>query len=91
MIFTIPVSILFTRHMSRITRPLYAERSRSYGIMNGYAEEMLSGQKTIKAYNREIYTIDRFEEQNEIAVDAYYKADYMAVFNGPSVMMISNI
>ena len=41
MVFTIPVSILFTRYMSRKTKPLYRARSRAYGEMNGFAEESL--------------------------------------------------
>ena len=51
MIFTLPVSILFTRYMGRKTRPLYAKRSKAYGEMNGFAEEMFTGQKTILAYS----------------------------------------
>ena len=53
MVFTIPASILFTRHMSKKTRPLYAKRSAAYGEMNGFAEEMFTGQKTILAYAHE--------------------------------------
>ena len=30
--------------------PRFEKRSRSYGIMNGFVEEQLSGQKTIQAY-----------------------------------------
>ena len=53
MVFTIPVSILFTRSMSKKTRPRYARRSAAYGEMNGFAEEMFTGQKTILAYAHE--------------------------------------
>ena len=53
---TLPASVLFTRHMSRRTRPLYARRSAAYGTMNGYVEEMFSGQKTILAYACLLYT-----------------------------------
>ena len=55
MAFTIPVSILFTQYMSRKTRPMYAKRSAAYGVMNGFVEEMISGQKTILAYAHEDY------------------------------------
>ena len=62
MVFTIPASILFTRYMSKKTRPLYRVRSLAYGEMNGFAEEMFTGQKTILAYAHEDYVCDRFEE-----------------------------
>ena len=67
MIFTIPLSVLFTRHMSRKTRPLYAKRSASYGRMNGFTEEMFSGQKTILAYAHEGEVCDKFSGINRAA------------------------
>ena len=47
---TLPMAIAFTRYMGKRTRPLYSKRSAAYGKMNGYVEEMFSGQKTILAY-----------------------------------------
>ncbi len=90
MVFTIPVSIWFTRRMGKITRPLYAERSRSYGIMNGFAEEMFSGQKTILAYAREDDISQRFSGINHRAAEAYKNADGMGMRMGPTIGMISN-
>lgn len=91
MVFTIPVSILFTRYMGRRTRPLYAKRSASYGAMNGFVEEMFSGQKTILAYAHENYVCDQFSEINETAATAYKNADGTGMMMGPTVGMISNI
>ncbi len=90
MLFTIPVSILFTRHMSKKTRPLYAARSRSYGEMNGFAEEMFTGQKTILAYAREDEMSRRFSRINRTAAEAYRDADGLGMTMGPTIGMISN-
>lgn len=89
--FTIPVSIIYTRWLSGKVRPLFRARSGKLGEMNGVAEEMIGGQRTIKAYNREIHSLNKFQKMNENAVNAYYRAEYMAVFNGPSVMLLANI
>ncbi len=59
--------------------------------MNGYAEEILFGQKTIKAYNKEEFFAGEFAEVNNDSIDAYYKADYQAALNGPSITLISNL
>jgi ATP-binding cassette subfamily B protein len=91
MVFTIPVSILFTRYMSKKTRPLYRLRSLAYGEMNGFAEEMFTGQKTILAYAHEDYVCDRFEEINRNAAEAYRDADSLGMTMGPTIGMISNI
>ncbi|ETP71374.1 ABC-type multidrug transport system, ATPase and permease component [Lachnospiraceae bacterium JC7] len=91
MAFTIPLSILFTRYMSKKTRPLYRVRSMAYGEMNGFAEEMFTGQKTILAYAHEDYVCDRFEEINRNAAEAYRDADGLGMTMGPTIGMISNI
>ncbi len=91
MLFTIPVSVLFTRYMSKKTRPLYRVRSLAYGEMNGFAEEMFTGQKTILAYAHEDYVCDRFEEINRNAAEAYRDADSLGMTMGPTIGMISNI
>ncbi len=88
---TVPLSLLFTRFKSKRIRPLYRARSGTLGDLNGYAEEMLSGQKTIKVYNKERTIIDRFERKNTKASDAYYRAEYHGVIMGPSVGFINNL
>jgi ATP-binding cassette subfamily B protein len=87
----IPVDVIYTRWLSSKTRPLFRARSGKLGEMNGLAEEMIGGQHTIKAYSRELYASRRFQKMNETAVEAYYKADYMATLNGPSVNFLSNL
>lgn len=90
-LITIPATILVARMRTKKMRPLVRERSRKLGELNGYAEEMLSGQKTIKAYNRERVIGARFDQRNTDAVNAYYRAEYVAAMLGPSVRFISNL
>ena len=87
---TIPMSIIYTRYRSKKVRPLFRIRSQKLGELNGYAEEMLSGQKTIRAYSREKFIGERFDEKNRAAVEAYYNAEYYAATVGPTVNFINN-
>ncbi|MBO6157906.1 MAG: ABC transporter ATP-binding protein [Firmicutes bacterium] len=91
MAFTIPASILFTRYRGRKTRPLYSKRSAAYGEMNGFTEEMFSGQKTILAYAHEKQVCENFSRINHQAADAYNAADGMGMTMGPTVGMLNNI
>ncbi|MBQ6362897.1 MAG: ABC transporter ATP-binding protein [Lachnospiraceae bacterium] len=91
MLFTIPVSIWFTGRMGKKTRPRYAKRSAAYGRMNGYAEEMFTGQRTILAYANEDRASARFSEINRAAAEAYRDADGLGMTMGPTIGMISNI
>lgn len=88
---TVPVSILFTRYRSKKVRPLYRLRSRKLGELNGFAEEMLSGCRTIQAYGREETICERFNKRNDDAMNAYYRADYFGAALGPSVNCINNL
>ena len=90
-VVTVPMSIFFTKKLTQITRPLFRQRSKKLGELNGSIEEMISGQKTLKAYSQEENTIEKFQKSNIEAVDAYYRADYMGSMVGPTVNIISNI
>ncbi len=88
---TLPLSVWFTKYRAQKVRPLFRKRSAKLGELNGYAEEMLSGQKTIRAYNREKIIIGRFDGKNEEAVSAFYHAEYQGSVIGPSVNFINNL
>lgn len=72
-------------------RPLFRLRSRRLGELNGFAEEMLSGQQTIKVYHQEGRLKKGFKEKNNAAVEAYYKAEYYGSMTGPSINFINNL
>ena len=88
---TVPVSIIFTRYRSKKVRPLFHTRSAKLGELNGYAEEMLSGGRTICAYGREKEISGRFDKRNNDTMNAYYNAEYYGATLGPSVNFINNM
>jgi len=90
-LITIPLSVFYTRYMGKKTRPLYARRSAAYGKMNGYVEEMFSGQKTILAYAQEEPILEKFEVINREASEAYYLANYYGLTMGPTMGSINNL
>lgn len=90
-IITVPMSIILTKRITRVTRPMFRKRSRKLGELNGMVEEFISGQKTLKAYHQEENTKKKFEGKNEEAVDAYYHADYYGSMVGPSVNFMNNL
>jgi len=90
-VVTLPISLLFTRFMLKRTHKLFKARSQTLGDLNGYIEEMVTGNKTIKAYGREQKVIDDFDRYNEIATDAAYKAEYYGSITGPGVNFVNNL
>ena len=63
-VFTIPLSLLFTRLMLKKTKPLFRKRSSDLGMLNAYVEEMITGANTIKVYSREDEILNIFDEYN---------------------------
>lgn len=90
-VVTVPLSIVMTKLITQKTRPLFRFRSRKLGELNGFVEEMISGQKTLKAYHQEENTIRKFDGKNEEAVEAYYRAEYYGSVVGPTVNFINNL
>lgn len=89
--FTMPLSAVITKFITSKTRPLYRARSESLGQLNGFTEEMVSGQKTLKAYCREGEVNKRFEERNKKSIEKYYNAEYYGSIIGPMVNFINNL
>ncbi|MDU6359373.1 MAG: ABC transporter ATP-binding protein [Clostridiales bacterium] len=89
--FTVPLSIGITKFITTKTRPLFRDRSAKLGLLNGFTEEMVSGQKTLKAYTQEENVLAKFRKKNEEAVDAYYRAEYYGAMTGPCVNFINNL
>lgn len=90
-LFTVPAMVLFTKYITTRVRPLFRRRSASLGLLNGYIEEMINGQKTTKAYGREQEVLQAFQQKNQAAVDAYTKAEANGTIVGPTVNLINNI
>lgn len=90
-VVTVPISMIMTKRITMLTRPLFRNRSRKLGELNGKVEEFISGQKTIRAYHQEENTKEKFRKKNEEAVNAYYRADYYGSMVGPSVNFMNNL
>lgn len=75
MILSIPLTMIISVMMfgilivmkivSRLSRHSFEHQQQALGQMNGYVVEMLSGQEQIKAFNRELETIDDFNQRSE--------------------------
>ena len=90
-LITIPITILFTRWQTKRVRPLFRRRSARLGQLNGFVEEMLNGQKTIRSYGREDAVLEEFDKKNNAAVEAYTVAEIHGTITGPSVNCINNL
>lgn len=90
-VITIPLTIVITRKLSRIIKQKYRIRNAKLGELNGFAEEMITGQRTIQSYVQETSVIARFDTLNTETTEAAYQAGYYGTTVGPSINCVSNL
>ena len=57
--------VLFVRYSGTRSKLFFGRQQESLGELDGYVEEMVSGQKVIKVFNHEAQNIAEFAERNE--------------------------
>lgn len=76
----VPLMFLGMRWITRRTGPLFKERQKHLGDLNGYIEETLSGQRIIKAFSQEQHVLETFRERNVRIREAGYWAQSISGF-----------
>lgn len=76
----VPLMALGMRWITRRTGPLFKERQRNMGELNGFVEETLSGQRIIKAFSQEERVIAGFRERNHRIMLSGYWAQVISGF-----------
>ena len=81
----------FIWYNGKRSKKYFNAQQEALAAVNGFVEEMISGQKTLRAYSQEENTIKKLDKQNDETVDAYYRADYYGSMVGPSVNFVNNL
>ncbi len=90
-IITIPLMLIITRTLATIMRKLYKKQQMDLGTLNGYIEEMVSGQKAVKLFSQEEQVKTRFGTLNENLRKSGMKAEIVGGAMGPTMNMINNL
>ncbi|SEM07875.1 ATP-binding cassette, subfamily B [Butyrivibrio sp. ob235] len=69
----------------------FVAQQQNLGALNGYIEEMMTGQKVIKVFCHEEDTIKRFDELNEELYQSAYKANAYSGILGPINAQLGNL
>jgi ATP-binding cassette subfamily B protein len=86
-----PVIIIMMNITSRRSGPAFAVFQERTGALNGAAEELITGDRTIKAYGVESRAVDRLAALSEEARDAGTRANFTALTAMPLSAMLSNL
>jgi len=88
---TVILTVVVTKKMSAAMRKVYRKRSAILGQLNGHSEEMITGYKSIVAYNKQQDVIDEFRKTSDELAKVSIKAEILGGSMGPIMNCISNI
>ena len=89
--FSVILTVLVTKKMSDVMRRVFRKRSALLGELNGHSEEMITGYRSIVAYNKQEDVTREFRETSDALAKVSVKAEILGGSMGPIMNCISNI
>ena len=90
-VFVTPLCFFVGYFITRYGSKRFREQQKSLGRLNGYAEEMISGQRTVKAFGYEEREVAHFGQINEELYECGYRAQFASALVNPSTRFVNNI
>ena len=86
-----PLLTLASKKIIKSSRGAFVRQQKNLGMLNGFAEEMISGQKVVKVFEHEDTAVEEFEYLNNELCEAQIKAQFNAGIMGPVTHQLCNI
>ncbi|MGN0587825.1 MAG: ABC transporter ATP-binding protein [Oscillospiraceae bacterium] len=88
---TVILTVVATKVLSGRVRKFSRKRQELLGQLNGTVEEMVSGYRTVEAYDHQRITVDEFCSTSDSLTKAGIKTDIFSGIMGPIMNCIGNI
>ncbi len=90
-LFMVCVTVFLTKTFAGFSSRYFLAQQKDIGQVNGYIEEMLSGQKVVKVFTHEQESIEKFDELNDKLFESAYYANWYSSMLGPVNAQIGNL
>ena len=90
-VFITPVSFLVAGFIAKKTYSMFKLQSETRGEQTALIDEMIGGQKVVKAYNHEQETMDKFDEINERLQKYSLKAIFFSSITNPATRFVNSL
>lgn len=87
-LITVPLMFLSAKGIVKRSRKYFKAQQESLGVINGYVEEMISGQKVVKVFGHEKKVEEDFDVLNQ---DLKGKSRYAQFFSGLMMPVMQNL
>ena len=85
-----PLSFLVAGFVAKHTYSMFREQSQLRGEQTGFINEMIEGQKVVKAFGRGERALEQFDEINERLTKASLRATFYSSITNPCTRLINN-
>ena len=91
LVISAPCMYFLSRFVTKKTNNLFQKRADEISNLNTYAEEIITGQKTIKDFQYEEIAKNNFQKQNEQLYNVGLKAQFYSSLSNPASRFITNL
>ena len=89
-IITIPVLILAIGFILKKAHPIFRSLQKKTDVLNRIFREGLTGVRVVRAFKKDQYEIDRFDEANEDFMETSIKGQTVAAFFMPTLLLVGS-
>ena len=86
-----PMSFLVTGFIAKRTHKHFQQQAKARGEQTALVNELIEGQRVIRAYGHEAESMEAFEEVNDRLGEAALKATFFSSLTNPSTRLVNNI
>ena len=86
-----PITIFGTRKLMSKTQPLFVKKQKILGELNGYIEEIISGQKAVLLFSQEDDVKEKFKVINKNMTESSILAEAISGCMGPINNFVNNL
>ncbi len=86
-----PLSFFVAAFISKRTFVMFKKQSEIRGEQTGLINEMIEGQKVVKAFNQMEHVVERFDDINEQLRKTSLRATFFSSITNPSTRFVNNV
>ncbi len=90
-ILSAPAAFLVARFITLRSQKLFREQAKMVGSLNGYAEEIIHGQKVVKDFHFEERAFQKFHDDNKKLYEVGLRSQFISALANPSTRIVNNI
>ena len=85
------IMLVASKNLAGLSGKFFMEQQKNLGVVNGYIEEMMEGQKVVKVFCHEEESLEKFNELNDQLFESANNANKFANVLMPTCAQIGNI